>query len=72
LHEAKTILTRIGEGSKVILTGDIMQIDNPYIDAVDNGLSCIVEKFKNSHLSAHITLVKGERSELATLAAEIL
>jgi len=72
LHEAKTILTRIGEGSKVILTGDILQIDNPYIDSVDNGLSCVVEKFKGSALAAHITLVKGERSELATLAAEIL
>lgn len=72
LHEAKTILTRVGEGSKVILTGDILQIDNPYIDSVDNGLSCVIEKFKNSPLAAHITLVKGERSDLATIAAEIL
>lgn len=72
LHEAKTILTRVGEGSKVVLTGDILQIDNPYIDAVDNGLSCVVEKFKDSPISAHITLIKGERSDLATLAAEIL
>lgn len=72
LHELKTIITRVGEGSKVILTGDIHQIDNPYIDAVDNGLSCVLEKFKGSPISAHITLSKGERSELATLASEIL
>jgi len=72
LHEAKTILTRVGEGSKVVLTGDILQIDNPYIDAVDNGLSCIIEKFKHTDIAAHITLVKGERSQLATMAAEIL
>lgn len=72
LHEAKTIITRIGEGSKVILTGDILQIDNPFIDSVDNGLSCVIEKFKHHPIAAHITLQKGERSELATLAAEIL
>lgn len=72
LHEIKTIITRVGEGSKVVLTGDILQIDNPFIDSVDNGLSCIVEKFKHHLISAHITLQKGERSELATLAAEIL
>ena len=72
LHEIKTIITRIGEGSKIVLTGDILQIDNPFIDSVDNGLSCVVEKFKNHLIAAHITLQKGERSELATLAAEIL
>jgi PhoH-like ATPase len=71
-HEVKTIITRVGEGSKIVLTGDILQIDNPFIDSVDNGLSCIVEKFKHHPISAHITLQKGERSELATLAAEIL
>lgn len=72
LHEVKTIITRVGEGSKIILTGDIMQIDNPYIDSVDNGLSCIIEKFKEHSIAAHITLQKGERSELASLAADIL
>lgn len=72
LHEIKTVITRVGEGSKVVLTGDILQIDNPFIDSVDNGLSCIVEKFKDQPMAAHITLQKGERSELATLAAEIL
>jgi len=71
-HEVKTIITRVGEGSKVILTGDIMQIDNPFIDSVDNGLSWVVEKFKNYEIAAHVTLQKGERSQLATLAAEIL
>jgi PhoH-like ATPase len=72
LHELKTIITRVGDGTKIVLTGDINQIDNPYIDAVDNGLSCILEKFKGTSIAAHITLSKGERSELATLAAEIL
>ena len=72
LHELKTIITRVGDGSKVILTGDINQIDNPYIDALDNGLSCVLEKFKGTNIAAHITLSKGERSELATLASEIL
>lgn len=71
-HEIKTIITRVGEGSKVVLTGDILQIDTPYIDSVDNGLSYVVEKFKNDPIAAHITLQKGERSELATRAAELL
>jgi PhoH-like ATPase len=72
LHEIKTVITRIGEGSKLVLTGDIMQIDNPFIDSVDNGLSCVVEKFKANSIAAHVTLHKGERSELASLAAELL
>ncbi len=72
LHEIKTVITRVGEGSKIVLTGDIMQIDNPFIDSVDNGLSCVVEKFKHHPLAAHITLHKGERSELASLASDIL
>ena len=71
-HEVKTIITSVGEGSKVVLTGDIEQIDTPYIDSYDNGLSYVVEQFKNDLISAHICLVKGERSELATKAAEIL
>lgn len=71
-HELKTILTRVGENSKIILTGDIQQIDNKEVDETTNGLTYIVEKFKKYDLSGHITLLKGERSDLATLAAEIL
>jgi PhoH-like ATPase len=71
-HEVKTIITRVGEGSKVILTGDIEQIDAPYIDSYDNGLSYAVEMFKEESIAAHIMLFRGERSELATLAAEKL
>lgn len=72
VHELKTIITRAGEGTKIVLTGDIDQIDNAQIDAVSNGLTYAVEKFKNYDLAGHITLIKGERSRLATLAAEIL
>jgi PhoH-like ATPase len=71
-HELKTIITRVGHGTKLILTGDIQQIDNSYVDAVSNGLTYAVEKFKQYDISGHITLVKGERSKLATLASEIL
>ena len=71
-HEIKTVLTRAGQGTKVILTGDCYQIDNPYVDASNNGLVFAVEKFKSEKLSAHITLNKGERSDLAELAANIL
>tara|TARA_Y100000592_G_scaffold86425_1_gene139734 strand:+ start:190 stop:1404 length:1215 start_codon:yes stop_codon:yes gene_type:complete len=71
-HELKTIITRVGHGTKLILTGDIQQIDNSYVDAVSNGLTYAVEKFKEHNLSGHVTLYKGERSKLATLAAEIL
>ncbi len=71
-HEIKTVLTRAGQGTKVILTGDCYQIDNPYVDSSNNGLTFSVEKFKFAPLSAHITLTKGERSELAELAANIL
>jgi len=71
-HEIKTILTRVGEGTKVILTGDIDQIDNVYIDATNNGLTYVVERFKDQELSGHITLKKGERSDVATIAAKIL
>jgi PhoH-like ATPase len=72
LHEVKTIITRAGEGTKIILTGDPDQIDNPHIDAANCGLAYVVEKFKDRKIAAHVTLEKGERSELATLAAEIL
>jgi len=71
-HEIKTILTRAGEGTKVVLTGDPYQIDNPYIDAQNNGLTYVVERFKSEKIAAHITLKRGERSELAAIAAERL
>lgn len=71
-HEIKTIITRAGEGTKVVLTGDCYQIDNPYIDSSNNGLTYIVERFKNEFISAHITLTKGERSHLAELATNLL
>ena len=71
-HELKTIITRVGEGTKIVLTGDVEQIDNLYVDSSSNGLTVAVEKFKNSALTSHITLVKGERSELATLASNCL
>ena len=69
IHELKTIITRIGQGSKIILLGDIGQIDTHYIDKDSNGLSVVVEKFKNSPLHAHIQLAKGHRSQLATEAS---
>jgi PhoH-like ATPase len=71
-HEAKTVLTRAGEGTKVIMTGDPNQIDNPYVDALSNGLTYVVERFKDAPIAGHVTLRKGERSELAELAAELL
>ena len=72
VHELKTIVTRIGENSKIILTGDIEQIDNTYLDATSNGLSYAIEKFKGHEISGHIILKKGERSKVATLASKIL
>jgi PhoH-like ATPase len=71
-HELKTILTRVGENTKIILTGDIEQIDNVYINETSNGLTHAVEKFKTLDISGHVTLVKGERSSVATIAAKIL
>ena len=68
----KTIITRAGVGTKIILTGDCYQIDNPFLDASSNGLSYVVEKFKTEEIAAHITLLKGERSELAEIASNIL
>ena len=72
LHELKTILTRVGENTKIVLTGDICQIDNMYLDSTSNGLAIAVEKFKQYSIAGHVTLTKGERSELATLAARVL
>tara|TARA_R110002110_G_scaffold73084_5_gene194124 strand:+ start:2906 stop:4249 length:1344 start_codon:yes stop_codon:yes gene_type:complete len=71
-HEVKTIITRIGENTKIVLTGDIEQIDNVYTNETSNGLTYAIEKFKESDLAGHITFKKGERSKLATLAAKLL
>jgi PhoH-like ATPase len=71
-HELKTIITRVGEGTKIILTGDIEQIDNAYVDATTNGLTYAVEKLKSYEIVGHITLKKGERSAVASLAATVL
>ncbi len=71
-HEVKTIITRVGYNSKVVLTGDPEQIDNPYLDAHSNGFCYLVDRFRTESISAHITLTKGERSELAAIAANIL
>lgn len=70
--EAKTILTRVGHGTKIVLTGDPYQIDNPYVDASSNGFTYVVNRFRDQAISAHIELSRGERSELAELAANIL
>jgi PhoH-like ATPase len=71
-HEVKTVISRAGADSKVILTGDAYQIDNPYLDASSNGLTYVVERFKREPIFGHITLLKSERSELASLAARLL
>jgi len=71
-HEIKTIITRAGEGSKVVFTGDIYQIDHPYLDSQSNGLSYLIDHFKGQKLYAHVNLEKGERSELAELASNLL
>jgi PhoH-like ATPase len=71
-HEVKTIITRVGESTKIVLTGDPYQIDNPYVDATSNGLTTIVEKFKDEAVAGHVTLSKGERSALAELASNLL
>jgi PhoH-like ATPase len=71
-HEVKTIVTRVGEGTKIVFTGDPYQIDNPYVDAESNGLTWLVERFKGQALAGHVTLQRGERSELAELAANLL
>jgi PhoH-like ATPase len=71
-HEVKTILTRVGERSKIVLMGDPAQIDHPYLDEYNNGLTYVVEKFKDQKLAGHVKLMKGERSGLAQLAADLL
>lgn len=71
-HEVKTIITRCGEGTKIVLTGDPHQIDNPYVDHASNGLSVVADRFKRERIAGHVALAKGERSELAELAANLL
>ena len=71
-HEIKTIITRIGDGTKIILTGDIEQIDNIYVNETSNGLAHAIESFKQYPIAGHVTFRKGERSELATLASKVL
>ena len=71
-HEVKTIITRAGEGTKLVFTGDIHQIDHPYLDSQSNGLSYLIEKMKGQNLYAHINLEKGERSDLSDLAINLL
>jgi PhoH-like ATPase len=71
-HEVKTIITRAGEGTKLVFTGDIYQIDQPYLDALSNGLTYLINRMKGQPIFAHITLEKGERSALADLASELL
>ena len=72
VHELKTVVTRVGEGSKIVLMGDVEQIDNVYLDETTNGLTYAVEKFKTHVITGHVTLKRGERSKVATLAAKIL
>ena len=72
MHELKTIITRVGDGTKLVLTGDIEQIDNVHVDVYTNGLTYAIEKFKDYSIAGHVSLLKGERSELATLASKIL
>jgi PhoH-like ATPase len=71
-HEVKTIITRAGEGTKIVFTGDIHQIDTPYLDSQSNGLSYLIHKFRGQDIYSHVTLEKGERSELANLANDLL
>jgi PhoH-like ATPase len=71
-HEVKTIITRAGDGTKIIFTGDVYQIDTPYLDSQSNGLSYLIDRLHDQSLYAHVTLEKGERSELANLANDLL
>lgn len=71
-HEVKTVITRCGDNTKIVLTGDPDQIDNPYVDAESNGLVCVAERFKGQPMAGHVTLMRGERSDLAELAANLL
>ena len=72
IHELKTVITRMGENSKIILLGDVDQIDTPYIDSLSNGLTVVSEIFKKESCAAHISLRRGERSNLSAVAAKII
>ena len=71
-HEVKTIITRAGENTKVVLTGDVEQIDSPYLDAESNGLAYMIDKMTGQQLFAHVNLIRGERSELSEIASNLL
>ena len=71
-HEVKTIITRAGEGTKIVFTGDVHQIDTPYLDMQSNGLAYLTDKMKGQDVFAHVNLIKGERSYLAELASNLL
>ena len=71
-HEIKTIITRAGENTKIVFTGDVQQIDSPYLDAQSNGLAYMIDKMKGQSIFAHTNLIKGERSKLAELASDLL
>jgi PhoH-like ATPase len=71
-HEVKTIITRAGDDTKIVLTGDPYQIDNPYVDSTNNGLVHVVRRFRGETIAGHVTLMKGERSDLAERAARLL
>ena len=71
-HQVKTVITRAGANTKVVLTGDPYQIDNPYVDAASNGLTIVAQRFQDERIGAHVTLTKGERSELAERATQLL
>lgn len=71
-HEIKTIITRAGEGTKIVFTGDIQQIDSPYLDMYSNGLVYMIDRMRGQNLFAHINLMKGERSLLSDLASSLL
>ncbi|MDD3309447.1 MAG: PhoH family protein, partial [Dysgonamonadaceae bacterium] len=71
-HEVKTIITRAGENTKMIFTGDLQQIDSPYLDTQSNGLAYMIDKMNGQNIFAHVNLVKGERSELSELASNLL
>jgi len=72
IHELKTVITRTGKNSKIVLLGDTEQVDIPYVDKFSNGLTIVVEKMKESHLTGHVSFTKGYRSELANVAAKLL
>jgi PhoH-like ATPase len=71
-HEIKTIITRAGEGTKIVFTGDVEQIDSPYLDMLSNGLVYTIDRMRGQHIFAHINLLKGERSQLSELASNLL